>query len=135
MRGMQTSHKLTIVRPDLTGRPGGEILAQKPWPKTTIKIPNYTGDLPEPNAAEMAVNFTKAMGKWIAAGVPVVTEAQYAERAAICAGCELWDGKANLGLGKCKAPGCGCTKFKRWLGSEVCKHPAGSKWPALQAPV
>lgn len=87
--------------------------------------------LSEPTPAELAANFAGAMGQWIKAGLPVVTEVQYAARTAACESCELWDGEARLGLGKCKAPGCGCTKFKRWLATERCKHPEGPRWPAL----
>jgi hypothetical protein len=86
----------------------------------------------EPDAMEMATNFGKAMGGWVAAGFPVVTQAQYDQRGTICEACSYWDGSANVGLGKCKAPGCGCTKFKRWLATETCKHPQGSRWPALK---
>lgn len=71
------------------------------------------------------------MASWIKAGAPVVTEAEYAARTAACEACELWDATARLGLGKCQAPGCGCTKFKRYLATEKCKHPAGARWPAL----
>lgn len=81
----------------------------------------------EPTAAELATNFTGAMEGWARAGCPVVSQEQYAERSAACAACEHWDGAARLGLGKCNAPGCGCTKFKRWLATEKC--PLG-KWPA-----
>jgi hypothetical protein len=86
--------------------------------------------LPEPDALELAANLGKATAGWAAAGFPVVTQAQYDARTVACTPCDLWDGSARLGLGKCKAPGCGCTKFKRWLATEVCKHPQGSKWPA-----
>ncbi|MGH7960190.1 MAG: hypothetical protein ACREH8_24715, partial [Opitutaceae bacterium] len=69
--------------------------------------------------------------RWAAAGFKTVTREQYDARIAVCDACEFWDGKARLGLGKCKAPGCGCTKFKRWLATEQCKHPDDSKWPAI----
>lgn len=88
--------------------------------------------LTEPTAAELAVNFASAMARWIEAGVPVVSQAIYDARAAACGSCELWDGAARFGLGKCQAPGCGCTKFKRWLATERCKHPQGSRWSALE---
>ncbi len=85
----------------------------------------------EPTLAELAANFTLATARWTAAGFPTVTAEQYAERAAICEPCEFWDGAARFGLGKCKSPGCGCTSFKRYWKTEQCKHPSGSKWPAL----
>src|SRR5687767_7785639 len=74
-----------------------------------------------PTAAELAGNFVGAMERWSAAGFRTVTREQYHERAAICEPCEYWDGGARFGLGKCNAPGCGCTKFKRWLATEDCK--------------
>jgi hypothetical protein len=76
--------------------------------------------------AELAGNFAGAMTRWIAAGAPVVSAETYAARAAVCEGCEHWDGAARLGLGKCKAPGCGCTSLKRWLATEKCPL---TKWP------
>lgn len=87
--------------------------------------------LREPSLVELATNFTAAMARWAKAGAPVLDQAGYDSRAAACATCEYWDEKGNLGLGKCKAPGCGCTRLKRWLSTEVCKHPAGSRWPVL----
>jgi hypothetical protein len=89
--------------------------------------------LEEPRPAEMAKNLAGAAARWIAAGLPVVSQAIYDERTAACGGCSYWDGKARLGLGKCKAPGCGCTGLKRWLSTETCPHPAGSRWPLDKA--
>lgn len=87
------------------------------------------GPLAEPTLVEMAGNFASATARWAGAGFPVVSAAVYAARAAACAVCPLWDADARLGLGKCQAPGCGCTSFKRYLATERCKHPSGSKWP------
>lgn len=90
---------------------------------------------PEPTALELAANFTRAMARWSAAGFPVVSEDGYHARSQTCEGvepelrCAHWDGAANLGLGKCKAPGCGCTRFKRWLATEKCPL---DKWPKPQ---
>lgn len=83
---------------------------------------------------ELATNFAGAIAGWLAAGAPVVDQMTYDVRTAACEVCPYWDGKARLGLGKCRAPGCGCTSFKRWLATERCKHPEGSRWPALQTP-
>ena len=96
--------------------------------------------MPEPTVVELATNFGVAMARladtMLEGKTAFVTEAEYREREAICSMCPLWDAKARLGLGKCKAPGCGCTKFKRWIRHEKCKHPDGSKWPELSsAPV
>lgn len=82
--------------------------------------------LEEPSLLELAQNFTSALAKWVKAGAPVVSEEVYRERSAICDACEYWEPEARLGLGKCMAPGCGCTKLKRWLSTEHC--PMG-KWP------
>jgi hypothetical protein len=70
------------------------------------------------------------MERWVRAGFPTVSADEYAARSAACDPCELWDGAARFGLGKCMAPGCGCTRFKRFLATEICRHPQGSRWPA-----
>lgn len=80
----------------------------------------------EPTTLELAANFAGAMARWGAAGFATVSADTYAERAAICDACEHWDGSARAGLGKCNAPGCGCTRFKRWLATERCQL---GKWP------
>ncbi len=82
----------------------------------------------EPTLADLATNFTGAVARWAGQGFPTVPAEQYVARAAVCEACEFWDGTARLGLGKCNAPGCGCTKLKRWLATEKC--PLG-KWPEL----
>ncbi len=99
-------------------------------PNITIRMPPRPV---EPTLVELATNFTGAMAGWAKAGFKTVSRADYDARSAACEPCEYWDGQARLGLGKCKAPGCGCTAFKRWLATEVCKHPQGSRWPAQQA--
>ena len=81
--------------------------------------------LPEPTLTDLASNFATATARWASGGFPVVGEAAYASRSAVCEGCEFWDGAARLGLGKCKHAKCGCTRFKRWLATEKC--PMG-KW-------
>lgn len=89
----------------------------------------YVPPLEDPDALELAKNITVAGARWALAGFPLVDQAGYDARTAACAACPYWDGSARLGLGRCKAPGCGCTKFKRWLKTEQCKHPEGSRWP------
>jgi hypothetical protein len=81
----------------------------------------------EPTANELAANFGRAVSRWLVAGMPVSDEATYMRRSSVCDNCTYWDGGARLGLGTCKAPGCGCTRLKRWLATERC--PLG-KWPA-----
>lgn len=90
-------------------------------------------ELKEPTLVELATNFGAAMAKWAAAGVPVVDQTGYDARAAACGACvhpdgrPMFDAKARFGLGKCRAPGCGCTSLKRWLATEVCVL---GRWPA-----
>lgn len=98
-----------------------------------IPAPSRPADPPEPTVLELAANFTGAVAHWIARGAPVVSADEYEARAAACGACELWDAEARAGLGKCLAPGCGCTKFKRWLATEHCPHPKGSRWPENSA--
>ena len=81
--------------------------------------------LEEPSLLELAKNFTTALTRWVKAGAPVVNEEVYRERISICETCEYWKPEARMGLGKCSAPGCGCTKLKLWLKTERC--PLG-KW-------
>ncbi len=87
--------------------------------------------LKEPSPLELVSNFSTAMTVWVKAGAPVVSEEVYRERAAICDGCEYWQPEARLGLGKCSAPGCGCTKLKRWLATESCPL---RKWNVASSP-
>lgn len=131
--GYDIPRKVIRVRPDLM--PGEKpkrtpVVQQKRSANTIrpVKLP------PEPTMREMAENFGKAMVNWVESGFPIVSEAEYKLRGSICetrnngSSCEFWtDGF----IGRCKAPGCGCTKLKRWLASEQCKHPDGSKWPAV----
>ncbi len=82
-------------------------------------------ELREPTFKEMFQNFAGAMEDWVKAGFPVGNEEISLERHASCSGCDLWDGNARFGLGKCNHPLCGCSKIKFWLATSVC--PAG-KW-------
>lgn len=79
----------------------------------------------EPTLLEMAENFAAAVDRWARSGFRTASPEVYAARSAICNACPHWDGAARRGLGKCKAPGCGCTGLKRWLETEKC--PLG-KW-------
>ena len=116
----------TIHRPDLMeAKVAPAQIPEQPLPQLSRSAPG------EPTMAEMAVNFAGAVAEWSLRGFPVVTEEEYAARAAICDSCDFWDPQARLGLGKCKAPGCGCTKLKRWLRTEKCVK---GKWPVLMQP-
>jgi hypothetical protein len=77
----------------------------------------------EPKFSEMTKNFTAAVGSWIKAGMPVVSEDIFQSRLSTCASCDHWSGDARMGFGKCKV--CGCTRLKHWLATSKC--PAG-KW-------
>lgn len=93
-------------------------------------IPAVGPEIPaEPSTLELAANFAGAVGRWSKAGFPTVSAETYAARSEACDACRFWDAKARLGLGKCGAPGCGCTSLKRWLATETCPHPDGSRWP------
>lgn len=59
-----------------------------------------------------------------------VSDEERDRRLAICRECDLWNEGGNVGLGECKHPGCGCTRFKHGLATETC--PAG-KWPAAES--
>jgi hypothetical protein len=120
--------KFTVLRPDLeppaaVEGAAGDLEAPAHQVRRVRDLP------PEPTAAELVANFAGATARWVGAGFPVVSEAVYAARTAACEACELWVAEARLGLGKCLAPGCGCTKLKRWWASEKCLHPDGPRWP------
>jgi hypothetical protein len=127
------NQRIIIHAPHLTKRPSIAVAAVRPPQPQPLPRP----PLPEePTRIEMAANFSVAMGRWAAAGFPTVSAEEYALRNMACehsgpegTACEYWDGDARWGLGKCKAPGCGCTRFKRWLATERCRHPKGSRWP------
>ena len=62
----------------------------------------------------------------VATGQPVrVTPEERERRLAICRACPggYWNEGGNIGLGECKHPDCGCTRFKQGLATETC--PAG----------
>lgn len=92
-------------------------------------------DLAEPSLMAKAVNFGKATAKHVAAGRPLATDDQVAERWAICQACEIFKPKSE-GQGVCTHPSCGCAlkavgltgKNKLRWGDSVC--PLG-KWGAL----
>ncbi len=80
-----------------------------------------------PSPAQLLAHGMAAFGRWLAAGLPVVSETERQARGAECVGCDLWDGAARAGLGMCRHRSCGCTSLKWWLKTERC--PAG-RWPA-----
>lgn len=87
----------------------------------------FVAGLELPAPAEILTRGMRAFGRWVAAGLPIVTKETRAARGAECAVCPFWDGQARAGLGTCRHTACGCTSLKWWLATERC--PAG-KWPA-----
>jgi len=77
------------------------------------------------------INLQRELRIWGTKGFPLATEAQRAERASTCEVCSYYDPRGNMWLGECRAPGCGCTRFKWWLATAKCPHPEGSKWPDI----
>lgn len=99
--------------------------APRPTPvQKVVRLPAKQKIVPalikEPTVAEMVSNFAGALSRWVKAGAPIVPEEEFQRRLAVCRGCEHWIEAARLGLGKCNAPGCGCTKGKLWFQTETC---------------
>ena len=76
-------------------------------------------------------NLRRSLRRWAAAGCPLAPRSVRRVRGAICAACPHWSGLGNLGLGECRAPGCGCTRAKAWLATEACPL---RKWSAVSVP-
>ena len=76
-------------------------------------------------------NLRVALRRWRGSGFAMTPGRERRIRSAICAVCPHWHGLGNLGLGECRAPGCGCTRAKIWLATEAC--PLG-KWRAVSVP-
>lgn len=102
----------------------------------TEGIPYYLarlGDLPDkpnpPSPITKVKHLAKAGGrilKGVVSGEPIrVSDDVLKQRDEICSACGLWRPSGNLGMGECRHPQCGCTKFKRGFTTETC--PAG-KW-------
>lgn len=72
-------------------------------------------------------NLKTAMKRWQASGFEMTPGRERKIRSAICSMCPHWNGLGNLGLGECRAPGCGCTRAKVWLATEECPL---KKWKA-----
>ena len=95
-------------------------LRSKYAPKIDPAPPNL-----EPSIMDMAGGLAVALGKWATNGFPVVSEAEYAQRRAICEPCkDTESGMPNFnptgyaGMGKCRV--CGCTGYKLILKTEKC---------------
>ena len=85
-----------------------------------------------PSFLEKIGNFATSAARHVAAGAPRCTDEQVAERHAICAGCEYFDGKA------CKKCGCAVSRERAYISKlswagESC--PVGKWGPVSQKDV
>jgi len=94
--------------------------ASSTQPPVAPAVPGVT----PPPLLTQAKTVTTATAHWIAAGSPVPTPEQLAERLAICHDCPLWDASAFAGTGRCNKCGCS-TQAKLRMATEAC--PEG-KW-------
>jgi len=69
------------------------------------------------NASEAGIRLAKAV---ISNQRIRVSEEEKNKRLSICRACEYWNERGNIGLGECKHPQCGCTRFKQGLATESC---------------
>lgn len=93
---------------------------------------------PRPSMVRKAANFAVAAAKHVAAGRPMATDEQVAERFAICQACPKFIEKGE-GVGECSMCGCGLRAVGveglsklRWA-TEQCPLPK-PRWKALPAP-
>lgn len=93
--------------------------------RPTIIANQKPAHIAPPTKLEMATNFAGSMVRFAIHGFKTVSEEQYKARLAICGKCNFWDDSARFGLGKCNAPGCGCSRYKMLIAGEKC--PIG-KW-------
>lgn len=93
-----------------------------------IHRPDLGPAFTSPRPGDKALSLLVAMRRWTHAGCPLAPGRVRKIRSAICSACHHWSGLGNIGLGECRAPGCGCTRAKVWLATEAC--PLG-KWKAV----
>lgn len=81
-------------------------------------------DIPDIPIATKAAHLTKAIGRVMRGkmkGVAVmVTPEEKERRLGICRECKFWNEHGNIGMGECRHPQCGCTRFKHGLSTEKC---------------
>lgn len=70
---------------------------------------------------------------WAQAGLPRASRQERQRRLAICQACQYYAPTGNLGLGECRAPGCGCTRAKLALATSQCPL-IPPKWGPYYAP-
>jgi hypothetical protein len=99
-RCRQRGYTLDQVRPCIVAQDGDQITVDE----THAAYPRAT-----PGLAAKAVNVARSAAKHVASGMPKATDAQIAERFAICQTCEHYDGKA------CKQCGCPVVREKKFF--------------------
>lgn len=82
----------------------------------------------EPGILTKALSFGKAIARHVASGLKETTSEQYAERLAVCEGCDQF--KPNAGKPSCRKCGCSLPSKLRWA-SERC--PLGF-WDVVRTP-
>jgi hypothetical protein len=92
-----------------------------------VQIVRRPADWEDPSLMTKAMRLRKELLIWGKAGLKLAPKEIRSERLATCKACEYFDPTGNLGLGQCRAPGCGCTKVKAALLSSRCPK---AKWRA-----
>ena len=97
-----------------------------PEPKSVMRL-IQPADMENASLLTKAQRLRRELTAWAKAGMPLAPKETRQARLAVCASCEYYDPKGNLGMGACKAPGCGCSRVKAALATSKC--PKG-KWTA-----
>jgi len=87
---------------------------------------HWPADLPA--LPTLAVRAMRETAQWLVKGAPLAPPDIRDRRLAICQQCPHWDPAAVLGTGRCKHPGCGCTKAKHLYATSRC--PMGQWLPS-----
>jgi hypothetical protein len=103
-RCRERGYTLDEVRPCIVSQDGDQIVVD-------VDHPAYPRH-PKPGLSliQKARNFAASAAKHVAAGMPQATEAQVAERFAVCQACEHFDGKA------CRQCGCPVVRERQFIG-------------------
>lgn len=110
------------------------------WRNPSCHCGDPRRQLQEPSLVRKAANYTQAAARHVAAGRPLASDEQVAERFAICAACPLFK-PTEPGQGVCTHPSCGCAlktvgltgrNKLRWADSS-CPLPK-PRWAALSPP-
>jgi len=65
------------------------------------------------------ISFGRDIGKWVSAGIPVVSEEVFNSRIAICKDCEFWNKDGFAKTGSCTKCGCS-TQAKLRMATAKC---------------